>query len=523
MATPGPRVEAGFFDWQEAIDAQGELTSAEAPYFVFNVASESEALKEAQKKVAAKLGRLYLDEITLEERINGSTYKLLAHYKVDERQDRAAGDTEEGNAAPQVAFDTTGGTRHLNRSLETLSKTPATATDYGGAIEVDGEGNVNGVEVTMPTMTLSETHTFADAKVTSDYQKRLFTLTGTVNKATFRGFAAGEVLFLGASGQRSGDFWDLTFKFAVSPRSAVGTISGCASAKRPCRAPFSRSPSRPTLNVSMRMATSRNSGWQSRNIEKDVSMMRKVAPGDALHIRAADWNQLVEAAAFVAQRQRQEQSAGLRSGLGEGVLRVRNAETTSLPIYTVVALVRRSSSVTDYDVGGAVDGEAYYDGGFPKTETQPYAVLQEPLEPGQIGRARVCGITPVRLSGDGPFAAPNVAKESAGMLLRGESGSARVLCEPSKGSAWGIVLLGGGGGGGGGGSDVRLCEITGNTSEQTAGTGSYSVTILSLSDEGTELGKGTLFLTEIALGSRLPDGTRVLGHTVTLRATGGNE
>ena len=225
MATPGPRVEAGFFDWQEAIDAQGELTSAEAPYFVFNVASESEALKEAQKKVAAKLGRLYLDEITLEERINGSTYKLLAHYKVDERQDRAAGDTEEGNAAPQVAFDTTGGTRHLNRSLETLSKTPATATDYGGAIEVDGEGNVNGVEVTMPTMTLSETHTFADAKVTSDYQKRLFTLTGTVNKATFRGFAAGEVLFLGASGQRSGDFWDLTFKFAVSPNRSNVKVS----------------------------------------------------------------------------------------------------------------------------------------------------------------------------------------------------------------------------------------------------------------------------------------------------------
>lgn len=174
-------------------------------------------------------------------------------------------------------------------------------------------------------------------------------------------------------------------------------------------------------------------------------MMKKVAPGDALNIRAADWKQLVEAAAFVAQRQRQEQSAGLRSGLGEGVLRVRNAESIPLPIYTVVALVRRSSSVTDYDAGGDVDGEAYYDGEFAKAETQPYAVLQEPLEPGQIGRARVYGITPVRLSGNGPCAAPNVAEESAGMLLRGESGSARVLCAPSPDSAWGIVLLGGGG------------------------------------------------------------------------------
>lgn len=222
MAASEPRVEAGFFDWQEVIDAQGALTLAEVPCFVFDVASEGDALKEAQKKVAPKLGRLYLDEITLEERVNGSTYRLLAHYKVDERQDRAAGNTEEGNDAPQVAFDTTGGTRHLNRSLETLSKTPATATDYGGAIEVDGEGNVNGVEVTMPTMTLSETHTFTDTKVTSDYQKRLFMLTGTVNKAAFRGFAAGEVLFLG-------------------PRGSVRAIFGISP---------SSSPSRPTVPTS---------------------------------------------------------------------------------------------------------------------------------------------------------------------------------------------------------------------------------------------------------------------------------
>lgn len=150
-------------------------------------------------------------------------------------------------------------------------------------------------------------------------------------------------------------------------------------------------------------------------------------------------------------------------------------------------------------------------------------MLQEPLEPGQIGRARVYGITPVRLSGDGTFATPNVSEASAGMLLRGESGSARVLCEPSKDSAWGIVLLGGGGVGNGGGSDVRLCEITGGTTEFTAGTGSYPINILSLSGAGTVLGKGTLFLTEIALGSKLPTGTHVLGHTVTLRATGGNE
>lgn len=122
-----------------------------------------------------------------------------------------------GNSDPAVSFDTTGGTRHLNRSLATTSITPAEATNYGGAIEVDGEGNVNGVDVTMPVMTFSETHTFAPSKVTTAYRKQLFLLTGTVNQTAFRGFAIGEVLFLGASGQKNGEFWDITFKFAVSP------------------------------------------------------------------------------------------------------------------------------------------------------------------------------------------------------------------------------------------------------------------------------------------------------------------
>lgn len=220
------KVEAGYFDWREAINAEGEYTSAEVPYFVFEAASEADALTAVKAKAPEKIGRLHLDEIAISERINEDTYKAEARYVVDEQKDRADGDNaEEGNAAPQVSFDTTGGTRHMNQSLETRSKMPANAPDYGRAIEVDGEGNVNGVDVTMPTMTFSETHSFAPSKVTVAYQKKLFALTGTINKSSFRGFAAGEVLFLGASGQRSGMFWDITFKFAVSPNQASVKVS----------------------------------------------------------------------------------------------------------------------------------------------------------------------------------------------------------------------------------------------------------------------------------------------------------
>ena len=222
MPAPSPKVEMGFFDWREAVDAGGNYRSAEIPYFIFNVESEDAALAACLASANPRFGRLFLDEVSIEERINASTFKATALYRVDESKERESGDTGgTGNANPQESFDTTGGTRHLNKSLSTISKTPAGAMDYGGAIEVDGDGNVNGVDVTMPVMTFSETHFFKPSKITTEYKKKVFLLTGKVNKAVFKGFAIGEVLFLGASGRRTGtsadDLWEITYKFAVSP------------------------------------------------------------------------------------------------------------------------------------------------------------------------------------------------------------------------------------------------------------------------------------------------------------------
>src|SRR5690606_18604713 len=64
--------------------------------------------------------------------------------------------------------------------------------------------------------------------------KTLAALTGSVNNTPFKSFAAGEVLFLGASGStrenEDGDtVWEITFSFAASPNVTgltVGDITG---------------------------------------------------------------------------------------------------------------------------------------------------------------------------------------------------------------------------------------------------------------------------------------------------------
>ena len=50
----------------------------------------------------------------------------------------------------------------------------------------------------------SETHSFAKDVLTPAYKSNLFQLIGTVNNAPLKGFAAGEVLLLGALSHHDG-------------------------------------------------------------------------------------------------------------------------------------------------------------------------------------------------------------------------------------------------------------------------------------------------------------------------------
>lgn len=131
------------------------------------------------------------------------------------------------------SFDTGGGTQHITQSLATVGAYSASGPppNFRGAIGVTSD-SVEGVDVTVPVYNFSETHYIDAALVTGAYKATLFYLTGTVNNAPFRGFAAGEVLFLGASGSKRGqEDWEISYRFAASPNVTglvVGTMTGIA-------------------------------------------------------------------------------------------------------------------------------------------------------------------------------------------------------------------------------------------------------------------------------------------------------
>lgn len=129
---------------------------------------------------------------------------------------------------PSYTFETSGGTQHITQSIQTVAKHAKPGMippDFKGAIGVNND-SVEGTDITVPVFRFSETYSIPAALVTHEYKLTIFELTGKVNDAAFKGFEAGEVLFLGASGSRRGaEKWEITFSFAAS-RNAVGLQVG---------------------------------------------------------------------------------------------------------------------------------------------------------------------------------------------------------------------------------------------------------------------------------------------------------
>ncbi|TWU17984.1 hypothetical protein [Allorhodopirellula heiligendammensis] len=146
--------------------------------------------------------------------------------KKSENQPKAVGECT-------FAFDGTGGTTTTLYGFS-QERFPPTAVDFGTAIEIGEDGRPKGVEIVIPQVKFTLQQSFEGATITLPWLRSLIYLTGTTNIASFLGFAPGEVLFLGPTGQQPLKFMsdatvvagerDITFQFAVSPNLTGLTI-----------------------------------------------------------------------------------------------------------------------------------------------------------------------------------------------------------------------------------------------------------------------------------------------------------
>lgn len=126
-------------------------------------------------------------------------------------------------------FDTTGATVTLKAAKEHVASFPDNGDWHKGAIGVGKDGEVEGVEVVIPALQINYSFKHPAGVVDEAFARYMSVITGHTNAAPWRGFAAGELLFLGASGSDGTDAEaDVNYSFVASGNStdlSVGDIT----------------------------------------------------------------------------------------------------------------------------------------------------------------------------------------------------------------------------------------------------------------------------------------------------------
>lgn len=213
----------------ELFDGRSEAISgklsATIPYAIIGAADEADARAAALASIPTTYNGIPRDSITLSERINATTWKVIANYL----QPDGSGGNDTATLENTYTFETGGGQQNVKQSYIPIARryspTDTAGTLVESAINNDGE-NVNGVDIVVPQFQWSETYWLSPAYVSESYKQLIAICTGRVNDRTFRGYTAGEVLFLGASGTKQGNgWWQITYKFAHS-KNRTGIVIG---------------------------------------------------------------------------------------------------------------------------------------------------------------------------------------------------------------------------------------------------------------------------------------------------------
>lgn len=207
------RIEEAFQSRDQSKD------SATLVYFVFECATEQEAKNGVLGTAPGLYDGLYYQDFHYEI-INETTHKVEVQYGLFSSEKQST-----------WRYSTNGGTTRVKQSLQTIGNYAAgdqTPPNYHGAIGVTKD-SIEGVDIVTPNCSYSESHYKSFGLFTAAYANTLALMTGTVNNAPFRAWAAGEVLFVGGTIQSATrDGVTVDYEFILSPNATnivIGDIT----------------------------------------------------------------------------------------------------------------------------------------------------------------------------------------------------------------------------------------------------------------------------------------------------------
>ena len=174
------------------------------------------AFSAAQALAPEVLFGLLKADFSIEPFENSETeWTILFNYNREGWAQHTLGAYGESPAA-ELEFDVSYEMQRVTTALSQTTIGPA-APDFGLAVNVNKDREVEGVDIPTPTETFSETHYFNPSEITSTYLRALFVNVGKTNANTFRGHDPGEVRYLGARFKTRGrEPIGIDFRFAAS-------------------------------------------------------------------------------------------------------------------------------------------------------------------------------------------------------------------------------------------------------------------------------------------------------------------
>jgi len=222
-------------DGSETWNKWGRCTAAEIKYLVLNITSKRAAILAVIKAAPSAYGES--NELPLKEfRFDGyegeGNVKVTAVYGSEESGDDTSEETEESTS---MSFDCGSGTKHMTHALSQKKVWPPNSQDDAdGGIGWNGksgsEAEFAGVDI--PTADMREVWTkyVKASRLTTDYKRLCMEMYGKVNNKPFKGWEAGEVMFLGANFTSTvGDSRELvpvTYNFRISANEKNAKVAG---------------------------------------------------------------------------------------------------------------------------------------------------------------------------------------------------------------------------------------------------------------------------------------------------------
>lgn len=215
-------------DGTESRDASNNVSEYEIKYLCFGAKTKDEALNAVYAAVPKTYGNLAYAGCKFDGWEDGVIEVTAKYSASNNATGTLSGDQE---TEPTLSFDCSTGSAHIIKS-RAQKKYPSTAKDAGGYIGWNGkpgkECEFAGVDKLTPVMRESYTRTIKRSLLTTQFKRNIIKLAGKVNDGKFKGWDAGEVLFLGASysgADSNREKITVTYNFAIQENEADAKIS----------------------------------------------------------------------------------------------------------------------------------------------------------------------------------------------------------------------------------------------------------------------------------------------------------